>query len=100
MAGKICTDFINVYNSDGNMSAKVDIKETTYEAAQRVDSKLNIEMTYLENPSGATLSKNAQTRFSEKRNLAILTYSALKEEYSNVSDRVLGKFTEFIKNYY
>jgi len=82
--------------SKGNLSARVDIKETTYEAAKRVDGKLNIEKTFLENPNGFTLSNNAQKRFSEKRALSIMVYYSLNEKYTNISNQIPSRFTEFL----
>jgi hypothetical protein len=82
----------------GNMSARVNIKETTYEAAKRVDSKLNLEKTYLENPFGSDLSEKAQMRFSEKRSVITTEYNLLEEGYLNGDNKVPGVFTEFIKN--
>lgn len=100
---KLANGVIGVWNygSDlikGNTSTKLTISETNYEAAQRIDSKLNIEKTYLENPSKTILSNLAEHRFSEKKNLAILEYKNLKEQYQVITAKVPSIFFEFFKN--
>jgi hypothetical protein len=84
--------------AQGNLSAHLEISETSYEAAQRIKGKLNIEMSYLENPNAFDLSNSAQKRLSEKRYLTQNTYSNLRTDYNLLNNKIPGKFEEFIHN--
>jgi len=84
--------------AQGNLSANLDITETSYEAAQRIKGKLNIEKNYLENPDSFILSENAQKRLIEKRYSAEKVHSELKQEYDLLKDNVPGWFSELVTN--
>jgi len=84
--------------AQGNLSAKLDITETSYEAAQRIKGKLNIEKDYLENPDSFVLSENAQKRLIEKRYSAEKVYNELGQDYDLLDDKVPGWFFELVTN--
>jgi len=84
--------------AQGNLSANLDITETSYEAAQRIKGKLNIEKNYLENPDSFILSENAQKRLVEKRYSAEKVHNELKQEYDLLKDNVPRWFSEFVTN--
>lgn len=84
--------------AQGNLSANLDITETSYEAAQRIKGKLNIEKDYLENPDSIVLSENAQRRLGEKRYSAERVFNGLKQEYDLLDNKVPGWLSELITN--
>ena len=84
--------------SQGNISAKFDITETSYEATGRIKAKLNIEKEYLTNPNSLVLSEETQIRLSEKKRTSETLYYNLKQEYDLLNDKVPGGLSEFITN--
>lgn len=84
--------------AEGNLSAKLEITETSYESAKRIKNKLNVEKSYLTNPNSLILSENAQMRLFEKQSLAESEYNSLQNNYSNVGGKIPTAISEFFSN--
>ncbi|MBR9704646.1 hypothetical protein GOV12_04490 [Candidatus Pacearchaeota archaeon] len=84
--------------AQGNISTNLDITETSFEAAERIKDKLNLEKDYLENPISFILVDYAQKRLDEKRYLTQTEYNNLKEKYNSLNNQIPGRFWQFVKN--